>query len=257
MSISEAILKEGERFDDIGFGGFGVIQGDDFSYGLDAVLLAAFAAGETGVARRMRSRSAIADLGSGNGIIPFILAHKITDPDILGVEFREEYIDRALRGTAANGLEERISFVGADINDICGMPLYMSRFDAVVTNPPYFRKGSAMINPGPGKMAARHETTADLDGFLRCASTLLTAKGDFYMVHRPSRLTDILTGMRAVSIEPKDIQMVVPRSESAPNILLVHGVKNGGRELNILPEIAVHDDGQEYTDVIKRIYERD
>lgn len=55
-----------ERIDEIGMGDFKVIQGDGFSYGVDAVLLAAFASGETG-AKPIRSRSParIADLGTG------------------------------------------------------------------------------------------------------------------------------------------------------------------------------------------------
>lgn len=268
MGSEKLILKDGERCDDTGFGGFRVIQADDFSYGLDAVLLAAFAAGETGASGVVKVHPVMADLGSGNGIVPFILAHKIPDSSILGIEFSEEYIDRAMRGTAMNGLEDRVTFLEADVNDIKdpypaesfgdGMNMTLAgRFDSVVTNPPYFRKGSAIPNPKKGRMAARHETTADLDGFLRCAAMMLTAKGDFYMVHRPSRLTDILTGMRAVSIEPKELQMVVPRSGSAPNILLLHGVRNGGRDLRVLPEMVVHGDGQDYTDEIERIYERD
>ena len=62
-----------ERIDEIGMGDFKVIQGDGFSYGVDAVLLAAFASGETG-AKPIRSRSParIADLGTGNGVVPFI-----------------------------------------------------------------------------------------------------------------------------------------------------------------------------------------
>ena len=33
--------RKPERIDDIGMGGFKVVQGDGFSYGIDAVLLAA------------------------------------------------------------------------------------------------------------------------------------------------------------------------------------------------------------------------
>ena len=47
--------RKPERIDDIGMGGFKVVQGDGFSYGIDAVLLAAFASGETG-AKPIKSR---------------------------------------------------------------------------------------------------------------------------------------------------------------------------------------------------------
>ena len=52
-----------ERTDDTGFAGIKVIQTEKAGYGVDAVLLAAFAAGETG-AGGMAAGSRAADLGT-------------------------------------------------------------------------------------------------------------------------------------------------------------------------------------------------
>ena len=76
------------------------------------------------------------------------------------------------------------------------------------------------------------------------------------MVHRPDRLADIITEMRAAGIEPKEMQLVVPRDGKAANIVLVHGVKGAGSELRMLPQIAVHTADGGYTDEILRYYER-
>ncbi|MBQ6582865.1 MAG: tRNA1(Val) (adenine(37)-N6)-methyltransferase [Mogibacterium sp.] len=250
-----------DRIDDTGFGGFRVIQGEGFRYGVDAVLLAAFAAGETGAAGIRRSRDpgpSIVDLGTGNGILPFILAHKIPESRITGIEVQEASFRRACRGVELNGLQERVAMIHADIADLLrsGEVPEEERADAVVTNPPYFRRGAAIPSAGSEKETARHETTAGLREFLAFAAMLLNRGGDFYMVHRPSRLTDILTEMRAAGLEPKELQMVVPRAGEAANIVLVHGIRGAGAELRILPEIAVHGEGGTYTDLIRRIYER-
>ena len=59
------------RIENTGFGNIRLIQDpDSFCYGIDAVILADFASGISG-----RWKSA-ADLGTGTGIIPFILIHK-------------------------------------------------------------------------------------------------------------------------------------------------------------------------------------
>ncbi len=76
------------------------------------------------------------------------------------------------------------------------------------------------------------------------------------MVHRPDRMVDVLSEMRALGIEPKELQLVTPRQGEAANIMLVHGIKGGGAELKLLPEIPVHDKEQNYTNIINRIYER-
>ena len=150
--------RKPERIDDIGMGGFKVVQGDGFSYGIDAVLLSAFASGETGakpVKSRLKMR--VADLGTGNGIIPFILAHKLPISEIVGFERNPVALDRAVRGREMNALENRISFVLTDVSQLDG---YDGFFDAVVTNPPYFRRGSGIPNEDSAKFIARQETTA-------------------------------------------------------------------------------------------------
>ena len=69
-----------ERVDDTGFGGIRVIQTRGLGYGVDAVLLAAFAAGETG-AKGLQKNAAkqlrIADLGTGSGVIAFVIHRKL------------------------------------------------------------------------------------------------------------------------------------------------------------------------------------
>ena len=245
--------RKPERIDDIGMGGFKVVQGDGFSYGIDAVLLSAFASGETGakpVKSRLKMR--VADLGTGNGIIPFILAHKLPFFVIVGFERNPIAFDRAMRGREMNALENRISFVLTDVSQLDGYDVF---FDAVVTNPPYFRRGSGIPNEDSAKFIARHETTAGVTEFAKCGSRILKSGGDFYMIHRPSRLPDIFEALRAAALEPKELQLVVPSSNEPANLVLIHAVAGAKPDLKMLPEIAVYNsDGSEYTDLIKRIY---
>ena len=246
-----------ERTDDTGFGGIRVIQSKGSGYGVDAVLLAAFAAGETG-ARGLRKGSAeplrLADLGTGCGVVAFIAHHKLGGARITGFDFSPDAVDRAARACVMNGLTEDIDFICCDIKDI----RTSGDYDAVLTNPPYFRR--TPDEPGAAdpdeRYMARHETTADIKDFARISAGMLKDGGSLYMVHRPGRLADIFTEMRAAGIEPKEMQHVVPRPGEASNMVLVHGIKGAGPELRMLPEIAVHTAGGGYTDDIMRLYER-
>ena len=85
---------------------------------------------------------------------------------------------------------------------------------------------------------------------------MLRTGGHLYMVHRPDRLADIITEMRAARIEPKEMQLVTPQAGKAANIVLIHGIKGAGPELRMLPDIAVHEAGGGYTEEILRYYER-
>ncbi len=247
-----------ERIDDTGFGGIKVIQTRGSGYGVDAVLLAAFAAGETGAGGLQKNSAVslrVADLGTGCGVIAFIMHHKLGGAKLTGYDINPAAIERAVRACDINGLAGDIGFVCADIKDIDAP----GEFDAVLTNPPYFRR--TPDEPGAAdpdeRYIARHETTADIADFARTASAMLKNGGSLYMIHRPDRLADIITEMRAAGIEPKEMQFVVPSAGRAANMVLIHGVRGAGPELRMLPEIAVHAADGGYTEEIVKYYERD
>ena len=247
-----------ERIDDTGFGGIRVIQTKGSGYGVDAVLLAAFAAGETG-ARGLRKNAAeplrIADLGTGCGVIAFITYHKLGGAKLTGYDVSPAAIERAQRACVMNGLDDDIDFICCDINDIDAA----AEFDAVLTNPPYFRR--TPDEPGAAdpdeRYIARHETTANIADFAKVSAAMLKEGGSLYMVHRPDRLADIISEMRAAGIEPKEMQAVVPYAGKASNMVLIHGIKGAGPELRMLPEVAVHTADGGYTTEILKYYGRE
>lgn len=255
------------RTDDIGFGNLKLLQDpSEFCYGVDAVILADFAASICGGYRYA------ADLGTGTGVIPFILHHKAGcgDSRCFGLDFNEGSVELARESSRLNGLCEQIHFRCGDIAELarCGSAKAFAEdsvwqgamenggFDVVTSNPPYFAKGSAIPAEGVGKFCARHETTADLDGFLQAAAKILKRRGQLFMVHRPSRLVDIFESCRRCRLEPKTIRFVVPEAGQAPNIVLIHCVLGGGRELKYLPQLAVYDGRGSYSREIQKIYER-
>lgn len=250
--VDEIVISEDERLDEIGFGKLKLIQKPkDFCYGVDAVILADFA-----VKNLKRSPNTIVDLGTGTGILPLILSHKTKASRIIGVEIQEDSFLRAQKNSKYNNLEDRVSFINGDIKDYkfgwgCNLK---GTADVVVSNPPYFISGGGIINDLAPKTIARHETTAGLKEFMACASHLLKPKGDFFMVHRPSRLADICYYGREHGLEPKDMCFVSPTAEGIPNILLVHFVKGGGKELKFHKPLAVYDRSGNYTEELLEAY---
>lgn len=242
-------LKEGERIDNIGFGRLSLIQKpSEFCYGIDAVLLADYVG-------QLKKDFKVVDLGTGTGIIPLILSHKTEASELWGVEIQKESYERANRTIAMNKLTERIYLVHCDVKDVV-KHFGTGKFDVVVTNPPYNVKKGSLANENVAKTIARHETTATLDNFIEAASTLLRSRGDFYLIHRPSRLVDIFYLARRYHLEPKEIRFVAPNREKKPNLVLVHCVKGGRPELNFADNLYVYNSEGGYTEEINAIYER-
>ena len=250
-----------ERIENTGFGNIKLIQDpDQFCYGVDAVILADFANS------LCPDFTSAVDLGTGNGIIPLILSHKNSTAHITGVEVQPDSADMAKRSCEMNGLTDRITIAVGDVLDIyedmmsgslgtC-LELKKGSADMVTCNPPYFTKGGAIPSSSRAKFIARHETTAQVEDFIKAAAAFLKRKGHFFMVHRPSRLADIFYYSRKHGLEPKDLRMVVPKPGEAPNIVLIHCIKGGGKELNVMKELAVYGEDGRYSDEIEKIYER-
>jgi tRNA1Val (adenine37-N6)-methyltransferase len=246
----EEFLKDGERIDEIGFGNLRLIQKpEDFCYGVDAVLLATFA--------EIGKNAKVIDLGTGTGIIPMILSHRTQASEIIGVEIQANSYERAARNVILNELSGRVRMIHSDVKNLINSKLAdRNVFDAVLSNPPYVKGDGGLKNRKGAKAIARHETTASLSDFISEAASLLRDRGDFYMVHRPSRLVDISVLCRQHMLEPKRLRFVSPNRDSAPNILLIHCVKHGRPQLNILDPLYIYREDGSYTDEIMKLYER-
>lgn len=242
-----------ERVDSIGFGNLRLVQQpEDFCYGVDAVLLADFAAA------RLTGGERVLDLGTGNGILPLILSHKATPSKIYGLDIQEGAAGLARRNAELNGLGSLIEILHGDVRDLGESLLgeLAGRLDAVVTNPPYVRSQAGLRSENPSKSIARHEIHGSLEDFLAAAARMLKGKGSLFMVHRPSRLADLMAFARERGLEPKTLRMVAPDAESAPNLVLIHYIKGGRRELTLLPTLAVYGRDRAYTPEILTIYEK-
>lgn len=241
------MIKNDECLDDLQNGFFIIQKQNGFKFGVDAVLLSDFAASA--------KSSRTLDLCTGTGIVPILLAAKTNTENICALEIQEDIADMARRSVEYNKLTERVQITCGDLKDA---PEIYSKgsFDKITCNPPYMKCGAGLRNDTDTKSVSRHEVLCTLDDVIRVSSQLLISKGRFYLIHRPSRLADIMCAMRKFRIEPKKLRFVHPHADSAPNLVLVEGMKDGGDELKILPPLCVHNNDGTYSDEIDRIYGR-
>ena len=242
-------LKENERIDDLEFKDLKIIQNKEgFCFGIDAVLLSDFA-------KNIKKDSKVLDLGTGTGIISILLCEKTKLKKITGVEVQKEVYDMACRSAKLNNLEDKFEVINENILNLENI-FENSSFDVIVTNPPYKKQNTGIINDDEKKLISRHEVLANLEDFIRVSNKLLKDKGEFYMVHRPERLVDIFDLMRKYKIEPKEARLVFSNEKTSPKMVLVKGVKNGGEYLKFRENLYVYKDDGSYTDEILKIYNK-
>ncbi|SDB01650.1 tRNA1(Val) (adenine(37)-N6)-methyltransferase [Eubacterium oxidoreducens] len=239
-------MKEGERLDDLEIKGYQIIQHPQrFCFGMDAVLLSDFA--------KAKPTDKIADLGTGNGIIPILLCAKDKGAQITGLEIQKESADMARRSVRYNDLEKQIQIVIGDMKDAANL-LGASSFDVVTTNPPYMIAQHGLRNVQEAKTIARHEVACNLADILTQSAKLLKVKGHFYMVHRPFRLAEIMNEMVKAKLEPKRMRLVYPYIDKEPTMVLIEGIKGAKSRITVEKPLIVYEKNGEYTEEIYKIY---
>lgn len=208
-----------------------------YRFSLDALLLGHFVT--------LKRHERIVDFGTGNGIIPLILATQHSSVTITGVEYQPSMAERAQRNVKLNGLEKRVVICQGDVRRIDAV-LPPESFDVAVCNPPYRRPSSGRLSPDHERQIARHEIHGGLSDFLEAGELLLRGKGRIALIYLAGRAVDLLSSMRRSRLEPKRLRLVHSHAGAAASLVMVEGVKNGRSGLEILAPLIVYRREQEY-----------
>ena len=246
VSENKVVLKENERIDDLERNGYRIIQDTKrFCFGMDAVLLSGFA--------RVKAGAHVLDLGTGTGIIPILLEAKTNAEHLTGLEIQEDSADMARRSVLLNGLEDKIDIVTGDIKEAESL-FDAASFDVITCNPPYMIGKHGITNEGDAKAIARHEILCTLEDIVSRAAKLLKPGGNFFMVHRPFRLAEIMAVLQAYKLEPKRMQLVYPFVDKEPNMVLIEANRGGKPRLTVEKPLIVYKEPGVYMPEIYEIY---
>ena len=174
---------------------------------------------------RLPKQATVLDLGSGCGTLGLLLCANDPNCAVTGVEVDENAHNTALRNIAVNNLSARLTSICADLRTI---PSFLSAgsFHCCVSNPPYFTSGPQKTrNP-----QARHEALCNLDDLFRAAAWAIRYGGDFFLVHKPERLSELCACATAHKLEPKRLQLLRHRPDDPICLVLMQcrkGAKSG------------------------------
>ena len=186
-----------------------------FPLSTDSMVLGYFA--------RLPKNAGVLDLGSGCGTLGLLLCAKDPNCHVTGFELTTAAHDAALENIRRNHLSDRMESICADLRQIPAM-VAPGSFDVCVSNPPYFSGGPASRE----NTAARREDTCTLSDLMRSARWALKFGGDFFLVHKPERLAEIITAGGAVGLEAKRLCLLRHKADAPVNLVLVQ-LRKGGK----------------------------
>lgn len=197
---------------------------------------------------RLPRNAQVLDLGSGCGTLGLLLCAKDPNCAVWGVELSPQAHEAALDNIGRNDLNGRLFSICADLR---AMPEQIAsrQFHCVISNPPYFSGGKASSKTP----MARQDDHCTLPDLFTAASRQLRYGGDFFLVHKPDRLAELIHQSCSAGLEPKVLTLVRHKPGAAPGMILMQCRKGGKPGLKLGELTLFHADGTP-TEDYRRIY---
>ena len=211
-----------------------------FPLSTDSMILAHFA--------RLPKNAEILDLGSGCGTLGLLLCAKDAACRVTGIELSETAHLCAEDNIRRNILDARLKSICADLRHVPGM-FQPGSFSCCISNPPYFSGGPSSKN----LTTARREDNCSLKELIQSAAWALKYGGDFFLVHRPERLADIIARAAESGFEAKRLLLVRHRPETDISIIALQ-LRKGGKPGLQIEEACLFDVSGNHTKFYKDVY---
>lgn len=202
-----------------------------FPLSTDSILLSDFV--------RLPKNAHVLDLGSGCGTLGTLLCARDSSCQITGIELDPKAHEAALANIFQNGLENRMSSICADLRAIPS-ELSAAGFDFCISNPPYFTGGPASSSTP----IARRDDCCNLEELFLAAGKMLKYGGDFALVHKPERLSELCICAEKASLAPKRLCLIRHRPDAPVNLILLSCRKGGKQGLVWEEKTLFQTDGQ-------------
>jgi tRNA1(Val) A37 N6-methylase TrmN6 len=212
---------------------------DCFPLSTDSMVLAHFAA--------LPRNAHVLDLGSGCGTLGLMLCAKDPGCTVTGVELEESAHRAALENIHRNALEPHLHSICADLKQVPGL-FAPGSFSCCISNPPYFSGG-----PASSLTTARREDCCSLADLMHSAAWALKYGGDFFLVHRPERLAEIIARGAEKKLEAKRLLLLRHKADG-PIVLILLQFRKGGKPGLKIEEQALFDINNLPTDFHNRVY---
>ena len=209
-----------------------------FPISTDSMLLADFV--------KLPRNATVLDLGAGCGTLGILLCAKDPNCTVTGIELMESAHTAAEGNIARNQLSHRMESICADLRAVSLKP---GSFAVCVSNPPYFSGGPASKeNP-----LARREDCCTPSDLFAAVGNALKFGGDFFLVHKPERLAELIACGAKEHLEAKRLRLVHHKEGGEISLILL-AFRKGAKPGLTIDEVALFDKENNPTDFYKSVY---
>jgi tRNA1Val (adenine37-N6)-methyltransferase len=218
-----------------------------FRLSCDALLITQFATGG-------RRSKACVDLGAGCGVIGLGLLLCGHAEAVTGVEVQPGLAELARVNATLNGCEARYDMVEGDIR-FSHAGLKSGAFDLVISNPPFWPKGTGRPPADRERLIASQEVLGTIQDWTDVSARLIHQKrGRVLMVFPARRLDDLLFALKASKLSCTRLRLVHPIETRPAELLMVEARYGKTGRMEVQPPLILKKANGEDTEAAREIF---
>lgn len=197
---------------------------------------------------RLPRAARVLDLGSGCGTLGLLLCARDETCHVTGIEIDPVAHQAALENIRVNALASRLESICTDLRQLSGWTTPGS-YSSCVSNPPYF-SGGAVSKTTP---LARRDDCCETRDLFKAAVWSLKYGGDFFLVHRPEKLAELITHAAENSLEAKRLRLIRHKTGGPVSLILLQ-FRKGGKPGLIWEEETLFFENGDPTPYYRKLY---
>ncbi|MEA1972902.1 MAG: methyltransferase domain-containing protein [Candidatus Cloacimonadota bacterium] len=138
------------------------------------------------------------DLGTGNGILSFMLEQIIPKLEITAIDIQAELINLAKKNKKR--INSKVRFFKQDIRKVFQEYPYQ-KYDFIISNPPHLPINKYRISPIKMKAISRSEIKCNMKNIFEAVSHLLNKNGKAFLIYPIERDDDIMTMLKSIDLK--------------------------------------------------------
>ena len=185
----------------------------------------------------------ILDLGSGCGPISLILAHRFANAEIVGLENNTFHLELAQKSK----IENKFSNVEFKNEDVCNFNKdYMSYFDLVLSNPPFFFENQIFKSKNESINNAKYISKEKSEKWFKNLIYYIKDTGRALIINRFENIDFMLEIFRRFNVIV-EIKPLLSFKDTKPKNVLISLKKNEKYVEKTKNEIIIHSNSSKYS----------
>ncbi len=196
---------------------------EGYRYSSDSLVLYDFVA-------KLAPKGRVLDVGSGSGIVGLLIKRDFGDIALTQVDVQALHVELTQKSAKRSGLESEALHV--DIREY----VFDRKFDFVVTNPPFYHKGSQQSSDEVLRVS-RYAEVLPFGELCGAVSSCVGPRGEFVFCYDAKQVDLLLSELLLAKFKVNTMRFVHTKRDRDASVVLVHAKKSSKSLCKILPPL--------------------